>query len=263
MASHEAMAGAGFSDWQRAVERVGNHKVARIINQMDPGNSPSGRNAHAVIAERLGTIELPVQEHVALPVREFLAQPQDVMDRIPHGDYYFASIVPGIHLAHGETSVDVIEFVNSYATDADEKALATELYLSHNGEAVMSGHIIVRDDGEPNTILAEFTTGNFNAFHRGSHTPEISAQRHDYRFHWQFRESLAAGDWRGSTETYPCQAGIKLTRIEMAQRAFEAISCIPHDGALYLPGYYEVLLERVNADQTKPVFIEANFSGMA
>lgn len=32
---------------------------------------------------------------------------------------------------------------------------------------------------------------------------------------------------------------------------------IPHDGDYFMPGYYEVLFERVGENQTRPTLIEA------
>ncbi len=260
MATHEAMKGAGFSDWHRALRDMGHYKTAAEIERIDPGNTAEG-NAHTVIARRLESIGLPVQAHIDVSLRDFVSDPYRYLDRIHQGDYYFASIVPGVHLAHGTDPAEVIAFAHSYAMTATEKQLDASIYISHNGEPVMSGHIIVKDDAEPNTISCEFTTGNFNAFHRGSHTPEISVQRHDRRFAWEFRDSLAGEDWR-DCQLFPCQGGVELTRTTMATRIYDAISRIPHDGDYYLPGYYEVLLERAEGDATKPVFIEANLRGL-
>ena len=261
MSSHEIMAKAGLGDWQRAMHEAGQHRVAYTLEQLDPGNAADGRNAHTVIAQRLGELGLPVQSYTTATVSDFLAHPQDHLDRIRTGEYYFASIIPGTHLAHGGSPEEVIAFTRTYAESATEADLAQEMYISHNGEPIMSGHIIVKDDGTPNTILAEFTIGNFNAFHRGSHTPEISTQRHEHRFLWQYRGALDDTSQHEEQE-FLCQRDIKLTRTEMARRALYAMSRIPHDEDYYLPGYYEVLFEHTQGKQTKPVFIEANFSGL-
>lgn len=257
----EPMRGSGFSDWQRKMREIGNHHAAAYIERLDPDMTQGERNTHTRIAEELRMLELPIQQYISVPVHEFLAAPSMWLDHIADGEYYFASIVPSVHLAHGMNRTEVIELAEMYAQTVPESELRREIYISHNGEPVMSGHIIVRDDGEPNTILCEFTTGNFNAFHRGSHTPEISVQRHYKQFSWGFRDQLADDiDWR-TDEEFTCQGNIMLNRIEMAERIYDAITRIPHDGDYYLPGYYEVLLEHTVARETTPVFIEANFNG--
>lgn len=68
--------------------------------------------------------------------------------------------------------------MQQYCEATAEAELQREIFISHNGgNAVMSGHITIHDDGEPNSMYSEFTIGNFNAFHRGFHTPEISMSR--------------------------------------------------------------------------------------
>lgn len=258
MTSIERTRGAGFSDWQRKLKEIGKYDVAAFVETMDPGNTPEGDNAHTVIAEQLEMLGLPVQTYVNVPLGDFLANPEHILATIPDGEYYFASIIPGVHLAHGDTVDEVVEFARNYANDTSPRQLDQPIYISHNGEAVMSGHIIIKDDAEPNTIISEFTVGNFNEFHRGFRTPEISANRHEHELEWTFREDLTpTNDWRDDTQ-YTCQGGVTMTRPEMARRCYEAIQYVPHDGEYYLPGYYEVLFEHTTDNETKPVFIEAN-----
>lgn len=251
--------GAGFSNWQEAARRYGNKALASVLERMDPGDMPNGVNAHTAIAERLKLLNLPIQTYISLPAGEFLHDPAAHLARISQGDYYFASIKPGLHIANTKNMDEVIDFVREFVmADPSPKNLAKEVYISHNGMPTMSGHIIVDKDETPNNINAEFTIGNFNLFHRGFQTPEITVRRRDRRFVWGFRGALATeDDWRNEDEQFVCNGGPKLSRPEMARRIYGAISRIPHDGDRYLPGYYEVLLENVDGYATRPAFIDA------
>lgn len=113
--------------------------------------------------------------------------------------------------------------LRSYVAEAE---LQREIFISHNGDAVMSGHITIHDDGEPNSMYSEFTIGNFNAFHRGFHTPEISVSRSDNRRQkWEFRDILDPGNTAWQTdEVFECFGKVTLSHPEMAQRIYDALS---------------------------------------
>lgn len=259
----EATNGAGFSDWSRVALKTGNLALQSMLRKFDSEPGLHGRNAHHFIHDRLTTLQLPVQNCIFMPLKNFLQAPEDYFSVVPHGDYYFASIKPGTHLAHATTKEEVMEFMDSYASSASSTELSREVFISHNGEAVMSGHITISEDGEPNSLYGEFTVGNFNRFHRGFHTPEISISRTRFGNQWLFRDALAAqnDDWRTS-EQFPCFGGSAMSRIDMAQRINSALSYIPHDGDFILPGYYEILFERVDEAHTRPAFIEAVVDGL-
>ena len=254
----KSTSGAGFSDWIKLAKQTGNHALINTLRKLDSEPTLSGEtNAHHHIHDRLKELGLPRQDCLFIPIQEFLANTEESFGSIPNGDYYFVSIEPGKHLAHAEDQESVVEFIQQYSDKAAEDERNKEIFLTHNGEAVMSGHIIVKDGEIPNKLQGEFTIGNFNAFHRGFSTPEISVSR-EYRNEWDFRGSLAAedSDWR-TLEEFECFGGVKMSRLEMAERINQAISCIPADNGLTLPGYYEVLFEKVNENHVKPVFIEA------
>jgi hypothetical protein len=253
----ERAAGAGFSDWQRAARAVGNASLSRLIETMDPGDSKDRRNAHRSIHERLAALDLPRHHFVAMPCQEFLERPYDYLSNLPKGDYYFASIIPGVHLAHAATPEQVVAFVKASVARLP-RLTNKELYVSHNGEPVMSSHIDIKNDGQPNTVVIEATIGNFNAFHRGQHTPEIIAWRDgNHRLAWSFKGPLETDDAWQTDELFACNGATQLSRIEMATLLFSALNHIPHDSDYYLPGYYEVLFERRDELSPRPVFIEA------
>lgn len=257
--SPEAMAGAGFSDWRRIAHRMGYDALAATIEQMDPSERMMGDNPHCTTAERLALLELPSQAYVAPTVAEFLVDPERYFAKLHEGDYYFLSIIPGVHLAHESSPAHIVEFVHAFvATHPQPAALSQRIYLSHNGEAIMSAHIIARADEPPNTLYAECTVGNFNAFHRGAHAPELIAARHyQHRFSWDFRDSLSEPrDWRDTTH-FMGNYGVRLTRMDIVHHLQDAIACIPHDQDYTLPGYYEVLFERGPDNTLNPAFIEA------
>lgn len=248
----------GFSDWKQTVEALGNRSLAHFIEVMDPGNPSDGVNAHRVIAERLHALGLPYQKHVVTTVEDFASKPDDYYSQLHGGDFFFVSIRPGTHLAHTNDKEQVTSFVNNFARNSTEPGdLQQEVYLGRSGEPVLSGHIIVRNAEGPSPIYAEFTNGNFNAFHRGFQTPEILLHRNAHRFEWQFRGDLepSDSDWR-TGERFLCNGDVWLSRPEIAQKIYESVQLLPHDGDYYLPGYYEVLIERTNAG-TRPVFIGA------
>jgi hypothetical protein len=121
----------------------------------------------------------------------------------------------------------------------------------------MSAHIVVSEHDGANADYMEATVGNFNAFHRGTHSPEIIARRGLYAYTWEFRDILATEtDWRDETN-YVCNGTITLTRPQMATQLYAALQHIPHEDTHYLPGYYEVLFERTADNHTKVAFIEA------
>ena len=249
---------SGLSDWKRMVEAVGERSLAGFIESMDPGN-PGTVNAHRAIAKRVEALRMPGQRFISASVGDFADNPGLYLDQLAHGDYYFLSIRPGIHLAHAEDAADVVAFVRGFAASHPSAADQNlELYLSRNAEPVLSGHIIVRDDAAPNTIDAEFTNRDFVPFHRGLRTPEIHVHRSRNRFEWEFGSELAApdGDWR-TDEQFICNSGVRLSRPDMAHKIFSAIQCVPHDGDTYLPGYYEVLLELSTGTGTRATFVEA------
>ncbi len=247
---------SGFTDWKVIAKQLGQKSLLSVVEKMDSESTGRG-NAHGEIAERLGRMGLPVQKFVSPSVEDFVGNPGAYLNDLPSGDYYFVSIKPGTHLTHAVDESDIVLFAKSFLYENPNDS-DTEMYISHNGEPVLSGHILVRNDGEPNTIHAEFTNGEFNAFHRGRHTPEVSVHRSNYRFEWKFNGALASDDdWRTS-EQFTCNGGIELNRTEIAKRLFNAINLIPKDGNIYLPGYYEVLLERTELGKTRTVFIEAN-----
>ena len=254
----ERSSGAGFTDWHRKAREHGLTELAELTARMDSNSDDPSVNAHRAIAERLADYGLPIQRYAAGRIGEFVRDPNHFFEQIPDGDYYFVSIVPGVHLAHGSNSEQVIEFVNTQIKhDRAEISDDTELYLSHNGEPVISGHIIVKDDGLPNTIYGEFTIGNFNNFHRGFSSPEVTVRRQYHRFEWEFRDRLLMN---GDNEPMRCNGDVWLTRTEIALRALRAIELIPHSEDYYMPGYYEVLLEKCGQKATKAAFIEANLS---
>lgn len=282
-AAPEQAAGAGFSDWKRASEQLGALGLYKIMTEFDVDNTDttdemaSGRHA---IVERLATLKLPMQPYVFARADDLLNNPDAVFSHIPHGDYYFVSIRPGVHLAHATTQAEILNFVADFVGKHPETHAAKEIFISHNGEALMSAHIFVKNDsfevgnkgphGGQNTIYAECTNRNFNAFHRGYTSPEIIVQRGAYgpnRFMWDFRGALqppAGADWR-TTERFTCFGGTQLSRAEMAQHLYTALQCIPHDKGHFLPGYYEVLFEHPRTvdnalgqtNGVRPVFIEA------
>lgn len=261
----EPTAGAGLTDWKRVAESLGYHSLSATMESLSPDNLPVGVNSHREIDNKLKLLDLPGQSCVYASLGEFLTDYDKFLSMIPDGDYYFVSIKPGVHLAHGMTAQEVIDFVYDYVAKNPDADMNQEIYLSHNGEPVMSGHVIInKGNGTFNSIVSEFTIGNFNAFHRGFHSPEIALHRSDYRFEWGFRGELHSfnGDWRDE-KTYMCNGGIELTRTEMAEIIYDAVTRIPHDGEYYLPGYYEVLLEKTSQNQTRPVFIEAVVGALA
>jgi len=250
----EPMAGAGFSDYIRTAKQLGHDALARSLEQFDAGEQSGSRNSHCVITDRIKELGLPIQDYIGVSVEKFLSSPADYLSQLPAGDYYFASIVSGTHLAHGNSPEEVIEFVREFAT---RHGTDQELYLSHNGEPVMSAHISIHDEAAPNAGYIEATIGNFNAFHRGSHSPEIIARHVGHSYGWEFRDALQPEeDWHDTT-AYQCNGGVKLTRQEMASHVYRALQQIPHDGDYYLPGYYEVLFERTPTNQLRIAFIEA------
>lgn len=253
---HDTTKRAGFSDWGKAAQEIGNTALRRAIEQMDPGNR-YGVNPHRAIIDRLNALELPHHAYLAMPCREFLENPANYLETLGDGDYYFVSIVPGIHLAHEQDAQAVISFVQE-STERTPSLSDTELYISHNGATTMSGHIIVKPDDPPSAITAEFTIGNFNQFHRGFRAPEVVVQRDNSpRLMWEFRGDLASeSDAWQTDEQFQCDDGSWMTHTQIAEHAYRAIAHIPHDGDTFLPGYYEVLLERRH-ESISPVFIEA------
>ena len=248
------MAGAGFSDYIRVAKQLGHDTLARSLEQFDAGEQSGSRNSHCIITDRIKELGLPAQDYIGVGVEKFLASPADYLSRLPEGDYYFASIISGVHLAHGNSPKEVIEFVREFAS---QHGTTQEMYLSHNGEPVMSAHIRVQDEAAPNAGYIEATIGNFNAFHRGSHSPEIIARRVGHSYKWEFRDVLQTkGGWHDTT-AHQCNGDVKLTREEMASHIYRALRHIPHDGDYYLPGYYEVLFERTPTNQLSVAFIEA------
>ncbi|HMR72679.1 MAG TPA: hypothetical protein PKD68_01580 [Candidatus Saccharibacteria bacterium] len=254
----EATRGAGFTDWSRVARETGNTALAAALRKFDSEPGLHARNAHHFIHDRLTTLGLPIQNCVFTPLKNILQHPEHYFSTIPQGDYYFASIKPGTHLAHATTKEEVMRFMDHYASNASAHELSREVFISHNGEAVMSGHVTVSDDDEPNSLYGEFTVGNFNSFHRGFHTPEISVSRTLFGNKWLFRDALAARDNNWQTpEQFQCYGGNSMSRVDMAERITAALSCIPHDSNFLLPGYYEILFERVDETHTRPAFIEA------
>ena len=256
----ESTSGAGFSDWQRLAHETSNTALWLALQKFDSEPTSVEKNAHHTIHDKLLALELPTQRCFFATLGDFLHNPESYFESIEgKGDYYFASIKPGTHLAHAESKEQVIEFMQQYREATPEAELQREIFISHNGDAVMSGHITIHDDGEPNSMYSEFTIGNFNAFHRGFHTPEISVSRSDNRRQkWEFRDILDPGNTAWQTdEVFECFGKVTLSRLEMAQRIYDALSHIPHDGDYFMPGYYEVLLERTEGNRTRPTFIEA------
>lgn len=251
--STERSSGAGFTNWNKKARELGLASLADLTASMDSHSERPGVNAHRAIAEDLEAIGLPIQDYVAVKAQGFLDRPEYYLSKVPHGDYYFVSVIPGIHLAHESDTANIVEFVSDYLNKHPESD--PEIYISHNGEPVMSGHIIVKDDMPPNTVHAEFTIGNFNDFHRGFATPEVTLHRPFNQFEWKFLGKLAL---ENSSTKVESNSGVKLTRREIAQRALSAIKMIPHHDDHYLPGYYEVLLERSGETTTRAAFIEAN-----
>lgn len=261
----ESTSGAGFSDWQRLARETGNVALWSALRKFDSEPTSVEKNAHHTIHDKLSALELPTERCFFATLGDFLNNPESYFESIEgSGDYYFASIKPGTHLAHAESKEQIVEFMQQYRETATETELQREIFVSHNGEAVMSGHITIHDDGEPNSMYSEFTIGNFNAFHRGFHTPEISVSRSDDRRQkWEFRDILAPGDTAWQTdEAFECFSGVTLSRPEMARRIYDALSHIPQDGDYFMPGYYEVLLERTEDNRTRPTFIEAVVEGL-
>lgn len=254
-------AGAGFSDWQKVAEVAGDQRLGKLLRSMDSQPAADGRNAHHRIHDKLALLELPRQQCLFISIEKFLDDPQRQFSLMPHGDYYFVSIKPGVHLAHATSKEEVLSFVLNYAAISSPDELHRELYISHNGEAAMSGHIIIKDDGIPNSIFSEYTIDNFNAFHRGFHAPEISFERTFQAGHYSFRGALEADDWRDTTR-FECVGGVYLSRPAMAQYIKQAVEAIPHDDGYYLPGYYEVLFEKTSTQSVRPVFIEAVVKGV-
>lgn len=257
----EQAAGLGISDYIRTAKSLGHSALVRVLEKMDAGERPGHTNPHCVATERIASLGMPTQDYIGVPVGEFLAAPGRYLSLLPEGDYYFASITPGTHLAHGMSAHEVMAFVEAFARDhPDASSLAQEMYLSHNGEPVISVHIVIDDVPGANADYLEATIGNFNAFHRGTHSPEIIARRGLYSYEWEFRDRLATDtDWR-DTAAYECSGGISLTRPEIAEQLYRALQHIPHDGDHFLPGYYEVLCERTPTGRLKPAFIEAVLS---
>jgi len=250
----EPGANAGFSDYADTLRQLGLTKAVNLLSRLDPGDTADGRNSHRVIAERLTNLGMPTQTAIFAPVNKFLRRPELFFSQIPDGDYYFCSIRPKLHLAHSTLKTEVVNFVKYYS----ESYPANEIFLAHCGEPVMSGHIKIADDGEPNSVLAEFTNGNFNAFHRGLTVPEIEISRAlTDRFDWRFGGQLTADDWR-TPDKFLCNGGVELSRPEMAGKIWQALLAIPHDGWQFLPGYYEAIMERTQDGGTNTVFVEAN-----
>lgn len=257
--------GAGFTDWIKAFRGIGDRALVAALRAFDSEPTASGGNAHRSIHERVDRIGLPAQSRVFVTIHDFLSDPEACFSKIPDGDYYFASIKPGVHLAHVEDTQTIIDFVANYSERSEDGELGRELFISHNGEPVMSGHIIVEEGRgmEPHTLHGEFTIGNFNDFHRGFHTPEISLDRSFLGNVWAFRDALDPEnqDWRDESK-FKCNGGVEFTRTQMATEIHNAIQYIPHDGDLYLPGYYEILFERTGETAVRPVFIEAVVDGL-
>ncbi len=254
---------AGFSDWQAMARRLGHRGLTRSLELLDPGDR-SGVNNHTVIAERLKKLGLPVQTYTTPTLEVFLDNPLEHLRVFQTGEYYFVSIRPGLHIAHAKTEAEVVEFVRNAQLQHPEICGQKEMYVSKNGEAIMSGHIIVQsDDSMTNTVYAEFTNSEFNQFHRGFTTPEISVKRGSSgRFEWTFRGPLASDEWR-TDELFRCHTGVRLSRKQMAEKIHDALLRIPHDERYFMPGYYEVLIERTPHGTTKPVYIEAIPGGEA
>lgn len=252
----EQAAGSGISDYIHTARHLGYEALVTMLERMDNGEKCGHVNPHCVTTERIRALGMPVQEYVGVSVQDFLEKPYDYLAQLPDGDYFFASIIPGFHLARGLTAAEVVTFVQNFASTHPDAA-TQELYVSHNGDPVISAHIVVNDSEGANADYMEATIGNFNAFHRGTHSPEIVVRRSLHAYEWQFRDALTTDeDWRDTT-AYACQGGMTLTRPQMAAKLYDALTYIPHDGTHYLPGYYEVLFERTPENRLRPVFIEA------
>lgn len=262
-ATIEKTSGSGFSDWKRIVTELGNHSLTTLLDRMDSEPANDGRNSHHAIHDKLRSLDLPTESCCFVSIGNFLDDPEEYFSQIPDGDYYFVSIKPGTHLAHATSKQQIVDFATHYLEHAAANERDREMYISHNSEAVMSGHIIIGDDERPNSINAEFTIGNFNAFHRGFHTPEISFNRvYPAGSNFSFQGGLATNeDWR-TDEQFECIGNIRLTRSEMADYINQSLHYIPHDDDYYMPEYYEVLLEKANGYSVRPVFIEAVVEGI-
>ena len=259
MISHEKeqAAGSGISDYIRTARHLGYDALVSSLEKMDAGERLGRSNPHCVATERIRFLGMPVQEYIGMTVTDFLSSPYEHLATLPEGDYYFASIIPGTHLARSSSPEEVVAFIQEYAdVHPNPDALNQELYISHNGEPVMSAHIVVSDQEGSNADYLEATVGNFNAFHRGAHSPEIIARRNLHSYAWDFRDELAGVNWRDET-VYTCNGGVSLTRTQMAMELYRALDHIPHDGLHYLPGYYEVLFERTPDNHLRAAFIEA------
>ena len=255
----ESTAGAGFTDWKIRASEMGNKLLLNTLKNLDREPANDGRNAHHVILDKLKELNLPTEDCLFIELKDFLDDPYEKLEKIPSGDYYFTSIEPGKHLANTKNKQDVIDFVRSYYEDLlpEQQNEYKEIFISHNGDAVMSGHIIVSNDGTPNSLYAEFTVGNFNAFHRGFTSPEIILER-EYKNQWSFCGQLDPGneDWR-TLEEFDCAGDFKMSRLIMAELINQSIIHLPQDDGNILPGTYEVLFERKYENQISPVFIEA------
>ena len=255
----ESTSGAGFTDWKIRACEMGNKMLLNTLKTLDHEPASGGRNAHHDIFDRLKELDLPTQDCLFIEIKDFLKNPNKILDTMPDGDYYFTFIVPGIHLANTPNKQDVIDFVQTYYENLslEQREKSREIFISHNGDAVMSGHIIVNNNETPNNLHGEFTIGNFNAFHRGFTTPEILLERERMNL-WTFRGDLDPGDedWR-TLEEFDCFGGARLSRLVMAELINQAILHLPEDNGRLLPGSYEVLFERRYKNQILPTFIEA------
>lgn len=246
----------GLHDWKAAIQKIGSRSVVDALRAIIPEQSPDGTNSHHLIAKRVEQLGLPSQTYTAPTMQDFLLDPDGSMPDDPDGQYYFVSVRQGVHLPRASRE-EAIGFIESYAAAYPE--FNGELYISHCQEPLLGGHVMIERGEQPNVVYGEFTVGDFHSFHRGKQAPEIICRRDMQRFEWNFRGSLEPKpdtSWH-SDETYPSATGEPLSRPEMATAIYNAISQIPHDDGYYLPGYYEVLLERRGTHGIKPVFIEA------
>lgn len=232
-----------MNDWAETTSRSERASLALMYRE-DEGVKKFGLE----ILDKLG---LPQWKHIALPLSEFLADPQKKFEEIRElgSDQYHVSLTSDIEgkrrLRKFPLSADqALSFIHEkVASGEQDKFLLVLKEISRN---VYGGNIIINDDG---SILLETAPGEHLELVTGRITPTIFGLRD--------RFTRALGIYTDNEGKNPLQD------VDLEQILLKTVNLIPKDRydsdgkPDYHPGYYEfVLVEDQKKGGLRSIFLD-------
>lgn len=212
---------SNLNDWALAAANNGDKTIAEKFNVP--------RDEFISLAVKL---QLPMYKNITLPMAEFLFDPYNYLSSFTNEKLFYVNLIPdnNTYRRYGTSGLDaeqLLDYIFKCIPLEDFSKYRIRIY--EFGENLYGGNIVCKDG----SVYTEFHAGKQGGIAKGSVTPTLYAYQDV--FTGCFKYSFAD--------------------IHVREIIYRVISQIPHQGRLFLDGYYEFVMANLSVGLT-PIFID-------